>query len=111
MSVKAGGVGLTLTAASHVFHFDHWWNPATARQAEARAHRIGQQRTVFVYDIFTRDTIEERIYYLLREKQQLFDRIIDDLSEEYVRGAFTDEDLFGLFDLKPPDQQATKSKP
>lgn len=102
MSVKAGGVGLTLTRANHVFHLDHWWNPAVARQAEARAHRIGQQSTVFVYDIFTSDTIEERIYDLLAQKQQLFDTVIDDLSTQDVQKALTDEDLFGLFDLKPP---------
>jgi hypothetical protein len=102
MSVQAGGVGLTLTAANHVFHFDHWWNPAIARQAEGRAHRIGQTQTVFVHDLYTSGTIEERIHDKLQEKQALFDAVIDDLSAEYVQGAFTDEDLFGLFDLKPP---------
>lgn len=102
MSVIAGGVGLTLTRANHVFHFDHWWNPAVARQAEARAHRIGQEETVFVYDIFTRDTIEERIYRILAAKQHLFDQVIDDLTDEYIKGTISDEELFGLFDLKPP---------
>lgn len=102
MSVQAGGVGLTLTRANHVFHFDHWWNPAVARQAEGRAHRIGQEETVFVFDIYTRETIEERIHALLGEKQQLFDEVIDDLSAEYVQGKITDEDLFDLFDLELP---------
>ena len=102
MSVKAGGLGLTLTRANHVFHFDHWWNPAVARQAEARAFRRGQKQTVFVYDIFTHDTIEKRIYDLLAQKQDLFDAVIDDLSTQDVQKRLTDEDLFGLFDLKPP---------
>ncbi len=102
MSVKAGGLGLTLTRANHVFHLDHWWNPAVARQAEARAHRRGQKQTVFVYDIFTNDTIEERIYSLLAQKQHLFDAVIDDLSTDNVQKWFSDEELFGLFDLKPP---------
>lgn len=109
MSVQAGGVGLTLTRANHVFHFDHWWNPAVARQAEGRAHRIGQQNTVFVHDLYTNDTIEERIYQLLQSKQQLFDVVIDDLSKDYVVGAITDQDLFGLFDLRPPGQEGQRA--
>jgi superfamily II DNA or RNA helicase len=102
MSIKAGGLGLTLIRANHVFHFDHWWNPAVARQAEARAIRRGQKQTVFVYDIFTRDTIEKKIYDLLAKKQGLFDAVIDDLSMQDIQKRLTDEDLFGLFDLKPP---------
>jgi hypothetical protein len=102
LSVKAGGVGLTLTAARHVFHFDHWWNPAVARQAEGRAHRIGQKHPVIVHDIYAKDTIEKRIYDLLQEKQALFDTVVDDLSADFVNNALTDEDLFALFDLKPP---------
>jgi SNF2 family DNA or RNA helicase len=105
MSLQAGGVGLNLTAASYVVHFDHWWNPATARQAEARAHRIGQKREVMVYNLYTEGTIEERIYRLLQEKQQLFDVVIDDLSEEYTGTPgekVTDEELFALFGLRPP---------
>lgn len=109
ISLKAGGVGLTLTAASHVFHFDHWWNPAIARQAEGRAHRIGQQKTVFVYDIYTVDTIEERIYKLLQKKQALFDAVIDDLSADYVQGSVTEEELFGLFDLQPPAEPSART--
>lgn len=116
MSVKAGGVGLTLTAANHVFHFDHWWNPAVARQAEGRAHRIGQDKTVFVHDIYTSNTIEERIHHLLQDKQTLFDNVIDELSTEHVEGAISDDELFGLFDLRPPAspprvQRSSSSKP
>lgn len=101
-SVKAGGVGLNITEANHVFHFDHWWNPATARQAEGRAHRIGQTRTVFVYDMFTNDTIEERIHELLQTKRALFASVVDELATDQVMERLTDEDLFGLFGLQPP---------
>lgn len=102
MSVKSGGVGLTLTRANHVFHFDHWWNPATAKQAEGRVYRIGQDRTVFVYDLFTHNTIEERIHKLLDSKMALFDEVIDDLSVKGVQRAISDKELFELFDLEPP---------
>lgn len=102
LSVKAGGVGLNLTTANHVFHFDHWWNPAVTRQAEARAHRIGQEKTVFVHELFTIGTIEERIRAILEHKQQLFDDVIDELTMEKELGTLTDNDLFGLFDLAPP---------
>lgn len=111
-SIKTAGVGLNLTRATHVFHYDHWWNPATEWQAEGRAHRIGQNNTVFVHSIYTRDTIEERIHDIILRKQALFKEIIDDLSVEYEKGLFTDEDLFGLFDLKPPqDSRRTKPNP
>lgn len=106
MSVKAGGVGLDLQRANHAFHYDHWWNPAVANQATGRAHRLGQTRTVFVWHLYTKDTIEERIYHLLARKQQLFDMVIDDLSEESFREAVTDEELFGLFNLRPPRASA-----
>ena len=101
-SIRAGGVGLNLMRASQVFHLDHWWNPAIARQAEARAHRHGQSETVIVHRIFTKGTIEERIYQLLQEKQSLFDMVIDDLTEEQIKGALSLEELFGLFDLEAP---------
>ncbi|GAF82786.1 unnamed protein product, partial [marine sediment metagenome] len=104
MSVRAGGLGITLTRANHVFLYDHWWNPAAQVQAVYRAYRIGQERDVFVYDMYTTDTIEERIYDKLAEKKRLFRVVIDDLSEEQIKSTFSDEDLFGLFDLKPPEQ-------
>jgi len=102
-SVQAAGIGLNLTRANHVFHFDHWWNPAVARQAEARAWRIGQQETVFVHDMYTNDTIEERVHRILASKQALFNEVIDDLSSEVNMKAFTDEELFSMFDMKPPE--------
>ncbi len=101
-SLKAGGVGINLQRANRVFHFDHWWNPAVTKQAEGRAHRKGQERTVFVYDLFTYGTIEEKIYQILLSKQDLFDMVIDDLSTSASATQITDEELYGLFDLKPP---------
>ena len=67
-TLKAGGVGLTLTEANYVFHFDHWWNPATMWQAEDRVHRKGQLRGVNVYSFWTQKTIEERIHQKLQER-------------------------------------------
>jgi HJR/Mrr/RecB family endonuclease len=101
-SIKAAGVGLNLTRANHVFHFDHWWNPAVANQATARAWRLGQTLPVFVHDIYTNDTVEERIYKILSEKQALFDEVIDDLSEKHTMVSFSDEDLYKIFDLEKP---------
>ncbi len=69
LSIKAGGTGLNLTAASHVIHFDRWWNPAVENQATDRAFRIGQQRNVLVHKFVTRGTIEEKIDALIRDKQ------------------------------------------
>lgn len=77
LSLKAGGSGLNLTAASHVFHFDRWWNPAVESQAEDRAHRIGQTRDVHVQAYIVADTVEERIQEVLTQKTMLFDEVID----------------------------------
>ena len=71
LSVKAGGTGLTLTAASHVVHFDRWWNPAVENQATDRAFRIGQKKNVLVHKFVVPGTIEERVDRLLDEKQAL----------------------------------------
>jgi len=102
ISTKAGGVGLNLQRANHVFHFDHLWNPAAQNQATGRAYRTGQTKTVFAHNIFTKNTIEARIQQVLHQKQTLFDTIIDDLSAEYEKGKFTEAELFDLFDLPPP---------
>ncbi|MBC7230647.1 MAG: restriction endonuclease [Actinobacteria bacterium] len=99
-SVKAGGVGVTITEANYVFHFDLWWNPSTAIQAEDRAHRIGQKKTVFVTKLFTAGTIEERIENLLKKKSRLFNEVIDDLSETKLEKVLTEEELFSLFGLE-----------
>ncbi len=104
MSVKAGGLGLTLTRANHVFHFDQWWTPAAALQAEHRAYRIGQEKPVHVTELFVHDTIEERIHAKLAEKQHLFDTVIDELTTEGISQALNREELFALFDLPDPGQ-------
>jgi hypothetical protein len=96
ISLRAGGTGLTLTRASHVFHFDRWWNPAVEDQASDRAHRIGQQRTVVVHPMVCRGTLEERIDHLLERKSELaaiavrsgeafVTELDDDQLEELVR--------------------------
>ena len=71
LSVKAGGAGLNLTAASHVVHFDRWWNPAVENQATDRAFRIGQTRNVLVHKFVCRGTVEERIDHMIEPKKQL----------------------------------------
>ncbi|MEX0671320.1 MAG: DEAD/DEAH box helicase [Pirellulales bacterium] len=76
ISVKAGGTGLNLTAASHVVHFDRWWNPAVENQATDRAFRIGQKRNVLVHKFVCRGTLEERIDEMIRTKQDLADQIL-----------------------------------
>lgn len=76
LSLRAGGLGLNLTAASHVFHFDRWWNPAVENQATDRAHRIGQVRRVQVHKYVSIGTVEERIDKMLQEKSQLAANIV-----------------------------------
>ena len=76
LSLKAGGVGITLTQANHVFHFDRWWNPSVENQATDRAFRIGQQKNVFVHKFVTLGTLEERIDQMIEDKQKIADSII-----------------------------------
>lgn len=76
LSLKAGGTGLNLTAASHVIHFDRWWNPAVENQATDRAYRIGQKKNVLVHKFICRGTIEERIDELIASKQKLSDEVL-----------------------------------
>jgi len=80
LSLRAGGVGLNLTSASYVFHFDRWWNPALEMQAEDRTHRIGQSRPVHVYSYICANTIEERIADILLEKRTLFADIVEGVT-------------------------------
>lgn len=82
LSLKAGGSGLNLTAASHVIHFDRWWNPAVENQATDRAFRIGQRRNVLVHKFITSGTLEERIDGLLGEKQASADALLDGGAEK-----------------------------
>ncbi|MFM7133953.1 MAG: DEAD/DEAH box helicase [Planctomycetota bacterium] len=76
LSLKAGGVGLNLTAANHVFHFDRWWNPAVENQATDRAFRIGQHRTVNVHKMISEGTLEETIDQMIEQKTELAQQII-----------------------------------
>ena len=76
ISLKAGGTGLNLTAADYVFLLDPWWNPAVEAQAIDRAHRIGQTRRVFAYRLIARDTVEEKVLELQKQKRQLAEAII-----------------------------------
>jgi SNF2 family DNA or RNA helicase len=78
ISLRAGGTGLTLTAADTVIHYDPWWNPAVEAQAIDRTHRIGQTQPVNVYRLIARDTIEEKVVALARRKAHLFHSAIDD---------------------------------
>ncbi len=97
LSLKAGGTGLNLTAASHVFHFDRWWNPAVENQATDRAYRIGQTRTVQVHAFVCSGTIEERIDQLLTQKRSIAEQIVGS-GEQWLTELSNDElhELFAL---------------
>jgi superfamily II DNA or RNA helicase len=99
MSIKAGGTGLNLTAASHVIHFDRWWNPAVENQATDRAFRIGQQRNVLVHKFVTRGTVEERIDDLIREKQDMADALLKGDGAESRLSEMGDDELLKLVSL------------
>jgi len=99
LSLKAGGTGLNLTAASHVVHFDLWWNPAVEAQATDRAYRIGQRRNVQVHRFITRGTFEERINEMIRSKRELAEMAVG-TGETWV-GQLPPEELRALFRLEP----------
>jgi non-specific serine/threonine protein kinase len=91
ISLKAGGSGLNLTAASHVVHFDRWWNPAVENQATDRAFRIGQKRNVLVHKFVCRGTVEERIDAMIHSKQAVADQILNQESEVQLTEMSDDE--------------------
>jgi non-specific serine/threonine protein kinase len=95
ISLKAGGVGLNLTAADYVIHIDPWWNPAVEMQATDRTHRIGQDKPVFVYKMIVRDTVEEKVVQLQEKKKNLVDQLI--ATEEHFLKSLTTEDVKALF--------------
>ncbi|MBA2307678.1 DEAD/DEAH box helicase [Candidatus Dependentiae bacterium] len=99
LSLKAGGIGLNLTEANHVFHFDRWWNPAVENQATDRAFRIGQKNIVHVHKFICTGTLEERIDRLIEQKKQLTDLIITG-GEHWITELSTQE-LKDLFSLTP----------
>lgn len=95
ISLKAGGTGLNLTAADTVIHYDPWWNPAVEVQATDRAHRIGQEKTVFVYKLITVGTVEEKIMMLQEKKRALLEGLFTEQAEGKLN--ITQEDLEDLF--------------
>jgi SNF2 family DNA or RNA helicase len=99
ISLKAGGTGLNLTAADTVIHYDPWWNPAVEEQATARAHRIGQEKPVFVYKLLTQGTVEEKILALQDRKRGLADQLLKQKApgEEAGGHLLTAADLDVLF--------------
>jgi non-specific serine/threonine protein kinase len=84
LSLKAGGTGLNLTAASHVVHFDRWWNPAVENQATDRAFRIGQKRNVFVHKFICRGTVEDKIDALIEQKKSLSRDVLEGGGEQML---------------------------
>ena len=91
ISLKAGGLGLNLTAADYVYILDPWWNPAVEAQAIDRTHRIGQTRRVFAYRLITRGTVEEKILDLQSKKRDLADSILR--ADQQVLSQLTRDDL------------------
>jgi non-specific serine/threonine protein kinase len=98
LSVKAGGTGLNLTAASHVIHFDRWWNPAVENQATDRAFRIGQTKNVLVHKFVCRGTVEEKIDDLIESKKQLSKNLIEG-GGELLLTEMKDDELLKLVSL------------
>ena len=95
ISLKAGGTGLNLTAADHVYFLDPWWNPAVEEQAADRAHRIGQDKPVLVLRLVAQGTVEERILALQERKRQLAEVA---LGEGGAAAPLTREELLALLD-------------
>ncbi len=108
ISLKAGGVGLNLTAADTVIHLDPWWNPAVEQQASARAHRIGQTRPVMVYRLVVAGSIEERLLALQSRKAALADAVLGGLGGAAGQGALLPADLDSLL---APLASATEGPP
>ena len=96
ISLKAGGTGLNLTAADTVIHYDPWWNPAVENQATDRAHRIGQQKTVFVYKLVVKGGVEEKILEMQQRKHALMEGLFSDKT--MGKSALSESDLRGLFE-------------
>ncbi len=95
ISLKAGGVGLNLTAADSVIHYDPWWNPAAEAQASDRAHRIGQDKPVFVYKLITGGSVESRVLDMQMRKQKLADALYKGSTQ--AKSLWNDAELESLF--------------
>ncbi len=98
LSLKAGGIGLNLTAASHVIHFDRWWNPAVENQATDRAYRIGQKKNILVHKFICRGTIEEKVDEMIESKKGLSQEILSG-SQEALLTEMKNEDLIRMVSL------------
>ncbi len=98
LSLKAGGAGLNLTAASHVVHFDRWWNPAVENQATDRAFRIGQTKNVLVHKFVCQGTVEEKIDELIESKRQLSRDLLEG-GADLLLTEMTDDELLKLVAL------------
>ncbi|MCA9057454.1 MAG: SWF/SNF helicase family protein, partial [Planctomycetaceae bacterium] len=109
MSYGTGAVGLNLQFARYVFLYDRWWNPAIEDQAINRAHRIGVKNPVIVTRFISKNTIEERIDRVLREKRELFEAVLGDGDNDNVSLSLNASEIFGLFDLKARDRNGAKS--
>ena len=96
-SLRAAGHGITLTAANHVIHVDRWWNPAVEDQATDRVHRLGQDKTVYVYRILAQGTLEERISKLIDKKRKITESVMGAVTDQALQ--LTREELIEL--LKP----------
>ena len=103
ISLKAGGVGLNLTAADTVIHYDPWWNPAVENQATDRAWRIGQDKPVFVYKLIAKGTLEEKIQELQQRKADLANAMLSSGQAQHIQ--ITPEDLQSIF--RPLEEQDT----
>jgi SNF2 family DNA or RNA helicase len=93
ISLKAGGFGLNLTAASYIFLMDPWWNPAVERQAVDRAHRIGQENKLTVYRPLMKNSVEEKVLTLQQAKRELFRDLMAEDDDEYFSGKLTKDDF------------------
>ena len=91
ISLKAGGTGLNLTGADTVIHYDPWWNPAVEDQATDRAHRIGQERTVYSLKLITKDSVEEKVLALQRRKKSIINATLS--TDEQVMEKLSWEDV------------------
>jgi hypothetical protein len=100
-TLKTGGLGLTLTEANYVIHFDHWWNPAVMWQAEDRVHRTGQKEVVDVYSFWMSDTIEKRIKSILFDKGLLFQEVVGGLAVEDIDQAISIDEWLEIVGVKP----------
>ncbi|MNY56822.1 hypothetical protein D3C86_1929420 [compost metagenome] len=101
LSLKAGGVGLNLTRANHVLHYDRWWNPAVENQATDRAFRIGQHKNVQVHKLICQGTLEERIDELIERKKNLSEQVVG--SGENWLTEMSNHELQELIELQGQD--------